>query len=97
VSIPELDVMAEAQVGSDGRATFHFEAGKLEPWSPENPRLYQVRIRAGQDNLEDEMDFRTVEVRGAQIFLNDSPIFLRGVCIHAKRPIAPDAPAMIRI
>jgi beta-glucuronidase len=86
VSIPELDIMAEAQVGSDGRAAFHFEAGKLEPWSPENPRLYQVRIRAGQDNLEDEMGFRTVEVRGAQILLNGLPIFLRGVCIHAEAP-----------
>jgi beta-glucuronidase len=84
VSIPELDVTAEAPVGSDGRATFHFEAGKLEPWSPENPRLYQVRIHAGQDDLEDVMGFRTVEVSGAQILLNGSPVFLRGVCIHAE-------------
>jgi beta-glucuronidase len=45
-----------------------------------------VRIRAGQDNLEDEMGFRTVEVRGAQILLNGLPIFLRGVCIHAEAP-----------
>ena len=78
--------MAEASVGSDGRAAFHFEAGKLETWSPENPRLYQVRIHAGQDDLEDEMGFRTVEVRGAQILLNGSPVFLRGVCIHAEAP-----------
>jgi beta-glucuronidase len=86
VSIPELDVVAEASVGPDGRAAFHFEAGKLEPWSPENPRLYQVRIHAGQDALEEEMGFRTVEVRGAQIFLNGTPVFLRGVCIHAEAP-----------
>ena len=73
-------------MGVDGRATFHFEAGKLELWSPEHPRLYRVHIHAGQDDLEDEMGFRTVEVRGTQILLNGSPIFLRGVSIHAEAP-----------
>jgi beta-glucuronidase len=86
VSIPELDVNETAEVGADGRAIFQFEASKLEPWSPEHPRLYRVHIHAGQDELEDEMGFRTVEVRGTQILLNGSPIFLRGVCIHAEAP-----------
>jgi hypothetical protein len=41
---------------------------------------------AGQDDLEDDMGFRTVEVRGTQILLNGSPIFLRGVSVHAEAP-----------
>jgi beta-glucuronidase len=86
VSIPELNVNEAAKVGTDGRATFQFGAIQLEPWSPEHPRLYRVHIHAGQDDLEDEMGFRTVEVRGTQILLNGSPIFLRGVCIHAEAP-----------
>jgi beta-glucuronidase len=32
------------------------------------------------------MGFRTVEVRGPQILLNGSPIFLRGISIHAEAP-----------
>jgi beta-glucuronidase len=52
----------------------------------EHPQLYRVHIHAGQDDLEDEMGFRTVEVRGTQILLNGSPIFLRGVSIHAEAP-----------
>jgi beta-glucuronidase len=86
VSIPELNVNETADVGADGRAAFQFEVSNLEPWSPGHPRLYRVHIRAGQDDLQDEMGFRTVEVRGTQIFLNGSPIFLRGISIHAEAP-----------
>jgi beta-glucuronidase len=86
VRIPELNVDETAKVGVDGRATFCFEARELERWSPDHPRLYRVHLRAGQDNLDDEMGFRTVEVRGTEILLNGSPIFLRGVSIHAEAP-----------
>jgi beta-glucuronidase len=86
VRIPDLNVNEAGKVGADGRATFHFEASNLELWSPEHPRLYRVHLQAGPDDLEDEMGFRTVEVRGTQILLNGSPIFLRGVSIHAEAP-----------
>jgi beta-glucuronidase len=86
VRIPELNVAESAKVGADGRATFCFEARELERWSPDHPRLYRVHLGAGQDDLEDEMGFRTVEVRGTEILLNGSPIFLRGVSIHAEAP-----------
>jgi beta-glucuronidase len=86
VSIPELNVSETASSGPDGRAKFQFEANKLELWSPDHPRLYRVGIRAGQDYLEDEIGFRTIEVRDTQILLNGSPVFLRGICIHAEAP-----------
>jgi beta-glucuronidase len=86
VRIPELNVNETAMLGADGRATFQFEVRGLERWSPEHPRLYRVRLQAGLDDLEDEMGFRTVEVRGTQILLNGSPIFLRGISIHAEAP-----------
>lgn len=86
VSIPELEVRETAQVSADGRATFQFAAGSLEPWSPESPRLYRVHLQAGQDGLQDEIGFRTIEVRGTRILLNGSPIFLRGVSVHAEAP-----------
>jgi beta-glucuronidase len=86
VSIPELNVNEAASVGTDERAMFQFQANNLEMWAPEHPRLYRVHIHAGQDELDDEMGFRTIEVRGTQILLNGSPIFLRGICIHAEAP-----------
>jgi beta-glucuronidase len=86
VRIQELNVDETAKVGADGRATFCFEARELERWSPDHPRLYRVHLCAGQDNLHDEMGFRTIEVRGTEILLNGSPIFLRGVSIHAEAP-----------
>jgi len=58
VSLPELNVNETASLGTDGRARFQFQASNLELWSPEHPRLYRVHIRAGRDELEDEMGFR---------------------------------------
>jgi beta-glucuronidase len=46
-----------------------------------------VRLQAATDVLEDEMGFRTIEVRGTDILLNGKPVFLRGVSIHAEAPI----------
>ena len=86
VEIPELDVEEIAPVSADGRATFQFPASNLELWSPEHPLLYRVYLHAGQDSLEDEVGFRTIEVHGTQILLNGSPIFLRGVSVHAEAP-----------
>jgi beta-glucuronidase len=59
---------------------------KLAPWSPENPKLYKVILRAGEDRIEEQIGFRTVETRGTQILLNGKPIFLRGIAIHAEAP-----------
>jgi beta-glucuronidase len=86
VRIPELNVDVTTKVEAGARAAFSFEALELERWSPDHPRLYRVHLSAGQDNLEDEMGFRTIEVRGSEVLLNGAPIFLRGVSIHAEAP-----------
>ena len=86
VEIPELAAKTSAVTGDDGRAQIHVEAEGLEHWSPETPKLYKVRVRAGRDVIEDLAGFRTIETRGNEILLNGKPIFLRGVCIHAEAP-----------
>lgn len=86
VSIPEQRVSQTSKVEPDGRARFQLRAANLELWSPENPKLYKLQISAGEDTLEDEVGFRTVEVRGTQILLNGRPIFLRGISVHAEAP-----------
>ena len=86
VEIPELRAKAEATVTDTGRAPVHLSVQGLEKWSPEDPKLYKVNLRAGADSLEDLLGFRTIEVRGTEILLNGKPVFLRGVSIHAEAP-----------
>jgi beta-glucuronidase len=86
VEIPGLHARSTAGVGDDSRAAIHFSVENLERWSPETPKLYKVKITAGQDSVEDLIGFRTIETRGTQILLNGKPIFLRGVAIHAEAP-----------
>ena len=71
---------------ADGKARIHIQDGKLQLWSPEHPVLYRVKLRGGEDTLEDEMGFRTIETRGTQILLNGQPIFLKGISVHAEAP-----------
>src|SRR5579863_3912093 len=86
IEIPELKVKTTAAIDKDGRAAIHFPVQNLTRWSPEAPTLYQVKISAGVDSVEELMGFRTIEVRGDEILLNGKPVFLHGICIHAEAP-----------
>ena len=86
VEIPEQHLTQTAVTGADGRARFTLRATNLQLWAPENPKLYRVDLRAGQDLLVYDIGFRTIETRGTQILLNGNPIFLRGICVHAEAP-----------
>jgi beta-glucuronidase len=86
VEIPELGATTTANTGEDGRAVIEVEARGLQRWSPETPKLYKVKIAAGNDSVEELMGFRTIETRGTEILLNGKPIFLRGISIHAEAP-----------
>jgi len=86
IKIPQLDAKTTAMVSENGRAAISLPVKNLERWSPETPKLYPVKISAGQDALDDLIGFRTVETRGTEILLNGKPIFLRGISIHAEAP-----------
>jgi beta-glucuronidase len=85
IEIPDLNIVETVTTDADGKAAFRFPA-KLELWSPENPRLYQVEISGAGDRVTDEIGFRTIETRGSKILLNGKPIFLRGISIHEEAP-----------
>jgi beta-glucuronidase len=86
LNIPELKIRQVVMTGSDGTASITFNAKKLQLWSPENPKLYQVELQLGDDVLKDEIGFRTIETRGKQLLLNGKPIFLKGISIHEEKP-----------
>src|SRR5262245_6275414 len=56
----------------------------LVRWSPDQPRLYDVSITAGDDTWRDRVGFRVIEVRGSDILLNGKPVFLRGISLHEE-------------
>ena len=57
-------------------------------WSPDDPFLYRVSIRYGEDDVESYCGFRKIELREAaagrkQVFLNGERIFIKGVLDQA--------------
>jgi beta-glucuronidase len=86
VEIPELNSKGSGVLDSDGRAKVLLVASDIQRWSPETPKLYEVKISTATDSLTDLIGLRTVETRGTQILLNGKPIFLRGISIHAEAP-----------
>jgi beta-glucuronidase len=89
VRIPELRIVQTATTDASGLARIAFDAAGLERWSPEHPRLYRVELSSGSDRIEDEIGFRTLEVRGLDILLNGTPIFFRGISLHGEAPNRP--------
>jgi beta-glucuronidase len=85
IRIPEARINKSFSADTNGYAQISFDAN-LTLWSPDNPKLYDVMIETETDRVQDEIGFRTVETRGADILLNGKPIFLRGVCIHEEAP-----------
>jgi len=87
VEIPELKISKKFQTDNNGYAKINFDVKKIELWSPENPKLYEVIIKSKNDIVKDEIGFRTIEVKGTDIYLNNKPIFLKGINIHEENPI----------
>jgi beta-glucuronidase len=86
LEIPELSINYNTVTDDEGLAEVNFNA-KMDLWSPDNPRLYKVTIQSETDSIKDSIGFRCIESVGNKIFLNGSPIFLKGVNIHEENPI----------
>ena len=82
VRIPEARLSRTVTVAANGRASIELDATKLQRWSPDTPKLYDVQVIAAGDTIRDRIGFRTIATRGTQILLNGKPIFLRGISMH---------------
>jgi len=89
VDIAEAGIRETLETDANGRAAFRWKPRRLELWRPESPKLYDVRIRTGEETMDDRIGFRTIETRGHEILLNGKPIFLRGVSMHDENPMLP--------
>ncbi len=89
LSIPELKLKKTFTTDAEGNvqcSMFNVQSKKLQLWSPENPKLYQVELTVDNSTIGDEIGFRTIETRDKQILLNGKPIFLKGISIHEEKP-----------
>ena len=80
--IPELG-LEEMLPLTNGRGEAVFDCAP-QLWSPETPRLNDVSLRLGEDEVRDRVGFREIRVRGREILLNGEPLFLRGISCHEE-------------
>jgi beta-glucuronidase len=92
INIPEAGLQTTVLSDANGKATFTIPVKKLSYWSPENPTRYKVFISTNTDSVTDEIGFRTLETKGADILLNGKSIFLRGISLHDENPLIPGRP-----
>ena len=92
ISIPEAKVNATITTNDSGYAALNISAKNLHYWNPEDPKLYNVTIQSGNDEVTDKIGFRIIETKGKDILLNGKPVFLRGVCMHDEDPFIPGRP-----
>lgn len=81
--------LRDISVPQNGTTSFSQTIGGLKPklWSPTSPNLYHLTltVHRGPKTLavqSTRFGFRAFENRNGQFFLNDHPIFLRGVAIN---------------
>lgn len=87
VNIPELKLNTTVSTNQFGRAEIKLPYKQLQLWSPETPKLYQVRLSSGAEVITDRIGFRRIEVAGNNIMLNGKSIFLRGISMHDENPL----------
>lgn len=85
--VPELNLRKKFKTNPEGISEFEFSLDNIKLWSPENPYLYDVKIISGADTVNDRIGFRSVEVKGHDIFINGKSVFLRGISAHEENPL----------
>jgi beta-glucuronidase len=85
IRIPEAGISQTFTPDETGLARVSFDA-RLDLWSPDHPKLYDVTVDAGSDHVTDRIGFRTIEARGRDLLLNGKLLRLRGVSVHAEAP-----------
>lgn len=87
----KLDITAlEAHENLQLKETF--DVVRPEQWNSEHPYLYTFtcQLRDGDQVLHTtrkRVGFRQIEIRGNEMFINNKPVKLRGVCRHEVHPL----------
>ncbi len=76
--------ITRVQSGEDGEADLRIPEEERRPWCPEDPFLYEIEIRLGEDSVWSYTALRKYEIRRddhgiLRFFLNGKPYFLHGL------------------
>jgi beta-glucuronidase len=85
-----LNIEKKFNTNENGFASVQFQLSNITLWSPENPKLYQVKISTQESEIIDSIGFRLIETKGSDLLLNGNSIFLRGISIHEENGIRGD-------
>jgi len=86
IEIPELQLKQTLKTDARGEVKTTFTSAKIKPWSPSSPKRYSVKVSSETDQIEEEIGFRNVWVKGQDIYLNGQPIFLKSISFHEEIP-----------
>jgi beta-glucuronidase len=92
INIPELNLTFSVNTNDKGFAEIKQSVKKISYWTPDNPKLYQVKITSETDEVTDKIGFRTIETKGKDILLNGKSVFLKGISMHDENPLIPGRP-----
>lgn len=65
---------------------FSFSTKSLTRWTPEDPKLYTLKLCCGKATLVRSFGIRRLTTEGSQLRLNGVPYYLRGICEHCYYP-----------
>lgn len=87
LSIPELALNKIFVTDKNGLAIVDHEIADIQYWMPENPVLYEVIMQTNEDQITDQIGFRSIETAGREILLNGRKVFLKGISVHEESPL----------
>ncbi|MFV0505121.1 MAG: glycoside hydrolase family 2 TIM barrel-domain containing protein [Bacteroidales bacterium] len=88
----EAQMTVDVEKGMQTAIKMKMDVTKPKKWDAEHPNLYYLNCTLFVDGKEQttvsrRFGFRQIEVRGNQVFVNNMPIKLRGVCRHEVHPL----------
>ena len=93
LNIPELNVSKTLELDKDGFGELSFRVKKLQRWSPESPKLYDVSLTyvpvggsGAGDAVSEQIGFRSINVDGTRILVNGKPTFMCCISFHEEIP-----------
>lgn len=79
----------ETKISVEGEETFKISdinVSDIKLWEIGAGNLYDVKIAIKGDDLFDKIGFRKIEAKDKNIYLNNKPIFVKGVNRHEQHP-----------
>lgn len=83
---PLTGAMLTLPVGKSEHVCSNVLLEGIKLWSPKTPKLYNLYMTLGDDDLTDRVGFRDISVKNGKIYLNGEELELRGVCRHEDHP-----------